>query len=105
MSQHLPVRDFNWIDNKSRFGLAISLNHGCMRDFNVMSVPDDDSKGYILEVDLGMFCVCVSGGGGLVGWVSCGCVGLGGWVVGACVRVFVCFFIILSIFTVISDIY
>ena len=76
MSQHLPVRDFNWIDNKSRFGLAISLNHGCMRDFNVMSVPDDDSKGYILEVDLGMFCMCVSGGGGL-GWGGWGGVGAG----------------------------
>ena len=48
MSQHLPVGDFKWIDD--------------IKDFNVMSVPDDDSKGYILEVDLGMlylFCVCV----------------------------------------------
>ena len=49
MSQHLPVGDFKWIDD--------------IKDFNLMSVPDDDSKGYILEVDLGMlyllFCVCV----------------------------------------------
>ena len=40
-----------------------------MRDFNVMLVPDDDSKGYILEVDLGMFCVVCVGRRG-VGWLG-----------------------------------
>lgn len=41
MSQHLPV-DFKWIDD--------------IEIFNVMLVPDDDFKGYTLEVSLGIFC-------------------------------------------------
>ena len=39
MSQLLPVGNFSWMDSTE--------------DFNVMSIPDDGTQGYILEVDLG----------------------------------------------------
>ena len=39
MSQLLPVGNFIWMDSTE--------------DFNVMSIPDDGTQGYILEVDLG----------------------------------------------------
>lgn len=42
MSQELPVGNFEWKDD---------IEH-----FDLMNVPDNSSKGYILEVDLGNFC-------------------------------------------------
>ena len=38
MSQYLPTSDFKWLTNFEKF--------------DVMSIPDDNKKGYILEVDL-----------------------------------------------------
>lgn len=38
MSQFLPTGDFHWVDNADKF--------------NVMNIDDNDSSGYILEVDL-----------------------------------------------------
>ena len=39
MSQPLPMGNFIWMDSTE--------------DFCVMSIPDDEPQGYILEVDLG----------------------------------------------------
>ena len=43
MSQHLPTRNFRW------------LNEEEIKDLkeNVKNVPDENDQGYILEVDLG----------------------------------------------------
>ena len=41
MSQPLPTGGFKWFDNHD--------------DFDVLSISDNNSKGYILEVDLGKF--------------------------------------------------
>ena len=44
MSQPLPMSNFKWLTDKE------------MKEFHVTIVPDDSSRGYILECDLGKYC-------------------------------------------------
>ena len=43
MSQLLPTSNFKWVTDK------------VMNDLDVMMIPDDSSRGYILECDLGKY--------------------------------------------------
>ena len=43
MSQPLPTSNFKWLTDKE------------IKDFDVMMIPDDSSRGYILECDLGKY--------------------------------------------------